>query len=273
MRARASGTTAERDVSWLNASVQPRLSADGKLVVFTDQSESSTYSVAYRTIEGGPVAKLGEGTALGFSPDGKWVLASPASVIGAPSRLVLYPTGPGNTLQLDRGSLTNYTVASWFPDSRRILACGGGESEPPRCYQQPIAGGAAAAITPPGYKFAWVAPDSHTLSLVRADGTWHRGSVGGSDIQPLAALTEADQFLGWAPDSSAIVVGGAVSNVAQIDRVDISSGARTRLKEIRVSERAVIFVWPTAYRPDGAYAYMYWKQPSTIFEIGGLDVR
>jgi dipeptidyl aminopeptidase/acylaminoacyl peptidase len=273
MRARAAGTTAERDVSWLNAGVLPRLSADGKLVAFTDQSESTTYSVAYRTIEGGPVAKLGEGTVFGFSPDGKWVLASPASVIGPATRLVIYPTGPGNALQPDRGSLTTYTVASWFPDSRRILTCGGGESEPPRCYQQPIAGGAPAAITPPGYKGAWVAPDSHTLSLVRTDGTWHRGSVGGSDIRPLATLTEADSFLGWASDSSGIFVGGSASNVARIDRVDISSGARTRVREIRVSEPGVVLVWPTDYRSNGAYAYMYWKQPSTVFEIGGLDVR
>jgi hypothetical protein len=68
-------------------------------------------------------------------------------------------------------------------------------------------------------------------------------------------------------------VGRGASNVARIDRVDISSGARTRVREIRLSERGVIFVWVTDYRSDGADAYMYWQQPSTVFEIGGLDVR
>ena len=98
----AAGATAKRDVSWLNASVQPHLSADGKLIVFTDQSESSTYSVTCRTIEDGPVMKLGEGTAVWLftqRPVGAGTQGKSASLplpLG-PSRLV-----PSTTTLLER---------------------------------------------------------------------------------------------------------------------------------------------------------------------------
>jgi hypothetical protein len=188
-------------------------------------------------------------------------------------RMVIYPTGAGTAAQLDGGGLTTYTGGAWFPDSRRVLTCGRRASEPPRCYQQQITGGAATAITPPGYRGAWVAPDGQTLGLLRTDFTWHYGSIGGADIQPLAVLTATDQILGWAADSRAVYVQGTPSRVARIDRVDLASGTRKRVREIGMSEPGVISLQLTDYRSDGAYAYWYWKQPSTVFEIAGLDVR
>ena len=118
-----------------------------------------------------------------------------------------------------------------------------------------------------------MAPDGRTLALLSTDFTWHYGSIGGPDIQPLAVLTATDQLLGWAADSRAIYVHGTPSGVARIDRVEIGSGTRKRVREVGMSEPGVISLQLTDYRLDGAYAYWYWKQPSTILEVLGLDVR
>src|SRR5262245_33354494 len=102
MRVSTPATREERDLSWRNNAINPRLSNDGKLVLFTDQSDTtgSTYATAYRTVDGGPVARLGEGASWGPSPDGKWVLSE---ILSDPPRLVVYPLGPGSPQTLNRG--------------------------------------------------------------------------------------------------------------------------------------------------------------------------
>jgi hypothetical protein len=272
LRARGAGTDPERDVSWLNASIQPHLSTDEKLVLFTNESETAgaNYSVGYRTIDGGAVATLGDGTAMGFSPDGKWVLAW---LPGDPQRLILYPMGPGAAVELDRGGLTSYSVSGWFPDSQRVFVCGRRSSAPPQCHQQRISGGAPEAVTPPGYWYLSVAPDGRTMSAVAADFSWHHGSIGGGDLRPIPGIEKTEDVVGWTADSRAVFVQSAPSNIARIDRLELGSGSRTPVRQIGLSEAGVTGVFVTDYRADGAYAYWYRHQPSTVFLVSGLDVR
>src|SRR5262249_55121274 len=102
MRAFTAGMKDERELSWLNSSLGPHFSKGMKLLRFTDQSDlaGATYATSYRTVDGGPVARLGEGTAIGFSPDGRWALAT---VRSNPPRTMLYPLGPGAPVQLNAG--------------------------------------------------------------------------------------------------------------------------------------------------------------------------
>ena len=62
----------ERDLSWLDASFQPSLSADGKWILFSEGSADPTgqYSVCLRKTDGSPIIRLGEGLAYSLSPDG-----------------------------------------------------------------------------------------------------------------------------------------------------------------------------------------------------------
>src|SRR5262249_32645037 len=68
VRVRTTAMKEERELSWLNSALEPHLSADEKLVLFTDQSEAAgpTYATASRSVTGGPVARLGEGDNYGF---------------------------------------------------------------------------------------------------------------------------------------------------------------------------------------------------------------
>jgi eukaryotic-like serine/threonine-protein kinase len=58
------GTSAERDLSWLDSSLHPFLSWDGTMLLFEDDSVTAglNYAVCLRKTEGGPVVRLGEGS-------------------------------------------------------------------------------------------------------------------------------------------------------------------------------------------------------------------
>ena len=100
-----------------------------------------------RKTEGGEVARLGEGQAAAFSPDGKWLLAF---VSTTPPRLVLYPTRTGAERRIAIDRFESIGSADWFPDGRSILFCGNRVGEASRCYVQPLEGGTARAVTPAG---------------------------------------------------------------------------------------------------------------------------
>jgi hypothetical protein len=88
------GQTKERDLSWLDWSVPGSLSADGKMVLFQESGEGGVpkYATYLRNTDGSPAIRLGEGSGLSLSPDGKWALAR---LNVSPSPLLLYPTGVG----------------------------------------------------------------------------------------------------------------------------------------------------------------------------------
>ena len=272
LRVRTPAMDGERELPWLNSALNPHLSPDEKIVAFTDQSQSAgpTYSAAYRSVDGGPVARLGEGAALSFSPDGKWVLAL---VLSDPERIVAYPAGPGTPVTLDRGPLKRYTGSgSWFPDSRRVLVCGVAVTAP-RCYQQTMEG-APQSMTPDGYASGWVSPDGATVLLAGVAETWHTLTVSDGRIRPFGALTPRDAVIAWTSDSRAIYVQPDFGNGSRVDRVDLATGARTTAREIHPQDTAaLISTGINDYRDDGAYAYWYWKRPVTMFVVSGVQMK
>src|ERR1700675_1660056 len=80
-------------------SIAKDISRDGQSVLFEDSSEAagSHYSVAIRKIDGTPPVQLGEGSAGGLSPDGKWAISI---LTGSPGRVTLVPIGAGQARTL-----------------------------------------------------------------------------------------------------------------------------------------------------------------------------
>ena len=117
----APGQEKERDLSWLTA-LSSDLSLDGKTLVLTESGEGSggTPAVYLRKTDGSPAVRLGEGSAVALSPDGKWVLATVSAGAGKPERLVLLPTGPGET-RVVNDRLEFFTGGAWLPDGKRFV--------------------------------------------------------------------------------------------------------------------------------------------------------
>jgi Tol biopolymer transport system component len=93
LSALAPGETRERSLTWFDWSLPADTSADGKTIVFseTGEAEGTNYSIFLRKTDGPPAVRLGDGGSAYLSPDGRWIV----SLVGAPARLVLLPTGVG----------------------------------------------------------------------------------------------------------------------------------------------------------------------------------
>ena len=70
------GTGDERDMSWLDAPVLADMSADGRVLLFTESGVGggSRPSAYMRTTDGAAAVRLGDGTAISLSPDARWAI-------------------------------------------------------------------------------------------------------------------------------------------------------------------------------------------------------
>ncbi len=270
IRARLPGDSGEREFSWMNHAVGPILSANGRGLLFTDQSPSggANYAVMYRDISGGRPVRIGEGNGVGLSTDGAWALA----VVPSPRGIVLYPLGPGDPVRLDRGSIETVNSLGWFPDNKHVLLCGNEPSKPSRCYRQDIVNGQLVPITPEGVANAWVTTDGLTLLTRGVDGSWRFMPVAGGPSRPARGLTDGDNPRAWARDGRSVFVRANPNEIpARIERVDLMSGARLFVREVAPPDRAgLVQVGSLSLMEEATgYAYQYVKRTSTLFVVRG----
>jgi hypothetical protein len=267
IRAWLPGATSEREVGWLEHSLLPVLSKDGRTLIFTDESPSSgaNYAVMMSQLEGSRVVRLGEGTALGLSPEGTQVIA----LVYTPMQLRLYPTGIGDPVTLNVGALKTVHTAEFFPDGRRVLACGEEPSRALRCYVLDVAGGPPKPFMPEGLSSRRIAPDGQSLVAVTPDGMQVLFNVSDQQTRPLQGITREDEIAGWSDDSGAVFVYSSTAVPAKLERVDVRSGKRTLVKELASGDRAGLqrLAGLSVIADGRAYAYGYWRRFSRLFQV------
>ena len=265
----APGASTERDLSWLDASVYPSLSRDGRLLLFDDESAAAgpNYRVCLRTTDGGPVVILGEGIPTGLSPDGKWALA----IVFTPPQLVVYPTGPGQMRRLPRGDLETYQSAGWFPDGKSVLVCGNEAGKASRCYAQGVSGGLPRPVTPEATTNGAVSPDGLRILYSKPGGTYVTQGVGGRATQTVPGLTTDDQVIRWSADGLSLHVYRRGNVPFQLERVDVASGRRVLIREVAPADTAGILGGMGAALADDtrSYAYSYERLTSHLFVVEG----
>jgi len=265
----APGAIAEHDLSWLDFSAVPFLSRNGRMLLFTDASSTagSNYRVCLRTTDGGPVVVLGEGMGYGFSPDGKWVLAT----IDTPPQLVIYPTGPGETRCLPRGDLEAYESASWFPDGKSILVCGHEAGKATRCYTQDASGGLPRPFTPEGTTNGTVSPDGLRILYATPAGPYFIQHAEGGTAQPVLGLTTDDAIIRWSADGGSLCLFHWPNLPFRFERLDIGSGRRVLIRDVAPADRAGVLQGVLAAVTDEAksYAYDYSRMSSQLFVVEG----
>jgi len=269
IRARAPGAQTERDLSFLDGSVFPILSSDGRTLLFTEVSTpiGTNYTFYMRGTDGSPVVRLGEGAAVDVSPDGKWALALTQS----PQQLVIYPTGSGARRTLERGNLVGYRDAAWFPDGKRILVCGNEQGNSARCYVQEAAGGPPRAVTPDGER-GIVSPDGRRAAVWRPRATPAIYRLDGSGREEVPSASDNERPIAWSADGQSLIVGMSGRVPGRIERVDLRSGKRELLQELAPADRAgILEVFPRSVAADPAiYAYEYYRLRSTLFLVEGV---
>jgi eukaryotic-like serine/threonine-protein kinase len=265
----APGASAERDLSWLDFSVFPLLSRDGRLLLFDDESAAAgpNYGVRLRTTDGGPVVLLGEGVPTGLSPDGKWALA----IVFTPPQLVIYPTGPGETRRLPRGDLETYQSADWFPDGKSVLVCGNEAGKASRCYAQDVSGGPPRPVTPEGTTNGTVSPDGLQILYSKPGGTYFIQRAGGGSAQAVPGLTTDDEVIRWSADGQSVYVYRSANVPFRLERLDVASGRRGLIREVAPADRAGVLSGMGAALTDDtkSYAYSCQRMTSQLFVVEG----
>jgi len=261
----------ERDLSWLDFSVDPRISEDGRVMIFSEQGAAtgSNYAVCLRKTDGSPVLVLGEGDTGGWSPDGRWV----AGIVSTtPPKLMLYPTGAGEAHMMERASLENYARTDWFPDNKRLLVCGNEPGRATRCYVQELAGGAPRPVTPEGTTDGLVSPDGKLLIVQTGAGEFFLYPVGNGEGRPVTHVGREEKVIRWGADGRSLLVFRPNNLPLRVEKVDLVSGRRTLVRELAPADRSgVTGIDSVSMSGDGKwYAYGYSREVSQLFTVEGV---
>jgi Tol biopolymer transport system component len=274
----APGAKAERDLSWLDASKPVALSHDGRTLLLSDFSSNAgeNYAVCLRKTDGSPVVRLGEGTAWDLSPDGLWALGAVPSSPSSPSRLMLYPTGAGESRRLESGPIREHASGTWFPDGKRILVCGTDDKRTSRCYIQEI-GGAPRPVTADGDRLGFVSPDGKQL-LVQGNENRYRiysadvsGTGSGGEGRPVSALTPADVVSRWTSDGRGALVYHQSEVPGRLERVDFATGRRELVRTLAPPDLAgVVRIYAGVVADDeNVYAYNAFTRRADLLFVDG----
>jgi len=266
----APGEPRERNVSWMDFSARPLLSADGRTLVFTEETGAIglNYMSCVQKPPGSAVVQLGEGFAYDLSADGKW-----AAVIvpSTPQLFKLYPIGPGEPRTLERGNIESYATVQWFADQKRALVCGNEPGHATRCYVQEIAGGPPRKVTPEGTSDGFPSPDGRFVLVQNSAGEHMLYPLEGGEPRPVKSVAATDRLIRWSPDGHSLFVYGATEVPTRVERVDLTSGRRELFRILSPPELAgVLGFLGVSLSDDGkSYAYADRRELSTLFVVEG----
>ena len=224
----------ERDLSWLDTSFSPALSSDGRRILFSDGSvvSSGLYSVCLRNTDGSPVVRLGEGAAIGLSPDGAWALAL---LLKDPPEIEFLPTGPGEARTLKNPNIERYSGVGWMPDSQEFIFAGNEPGRGSRFYVQSTKGGAPRPVTPEGFSVKFgiaVSPDGRrVVAFSQQARAWSLCQIEDAKCSPLPSVREQDRPLAWSMDGKYFYVARQ-EQVPTIWRVDSATGQSQPWKQV-----------------------------------------
>ena len=261
---RVDGDAKVRDLSWFDWSTIPRLSRDGRTLIFTEEGDGggSEYSIYMRSVDGSPAVRLGSGVGVDLSPDGKWVLA--LRLNPAPAQFVLLPTGAGEVKVLTNDTLA-HGLGRFNADGTRIYFEGIEPGRQPRIFVQDISGGPAKPVTPEGVT-GFASPDGSLVAS--ADGKLYPTSGGAPRAIP--GFEAKDRIEGWDPGSASIFVRSDLSSGnANVFRLD-GDGRRTLIHAVDAVPGASLGIW-LGITPDGSTCVITYTIVETdLFRVTGL---
>jgi hypothetical protein len=220
---------------------------------------------------GSSAVRLGQGSANGFSPDGKWVLVLRQNI--TPVDFVLLPTGVGEQRGLPTGNVVPQS-GQFFPDSKRIVFQGNEPGHGTRVYVTSLDGGQPKAITPEGFALGTypraVSPDGKQIALVSSDGIALVSAEGG-DPQPVRGSQPNDAPLQWMK-GNALLVGQRGETSCPVWKLDLQTGARTPWKTVAPADVAGVtgVSCPRLAADEQHYAFGYVRDLSDLFLVEHL---
>ncbi len=267
------GNKQDVELSWHDWNVAKDISRDGQFVLFEDASQAagSGYAVALRKLDGTLPVRLGDGSAGGLSPDGKWAISVST---GHPEQVTLLPTGPGQPRPVDVSALEHIHNgwARFLSDGKRLIANGNEQGHATRCFVLDLAGGKPKAVTPEGIVCGPSSPDSRFVVGVGPNSAVAIYPIGDGSPRTIPGLEAGFLPVQWS-DEGSVLYGYHLGELpSKIYKVEISTGKQTVLQELRPGAPAgVVTVAPVVVSRDGTrFVYSYNQAMSVLYLISGL---
>ncbi len=265
------GEQKERDLTWLENVGVFDLSPDGSTFLFQYYGEGSgaKYASYVGKTDGSPAVRLGDGTAVALSPDGKWA----ATVVdSSSSQGALLPTGAGEIRRLDHQAVQRLGDYRWTADSRSVVFTGQESGQPPRTYVQEINGGSPRPITAPGVTGSLISPDGTLLFGANAAGKPALVSLKTGELLEPRGLDQREWVIRWSADSRWLYVYQGRQLPITIHRVDPRSGRRELIRQITPADPAGILGSSRVFvSADGnSYVYQSERHLSELYLARGL---
>jgi len=267
------GDKQDVELSWHDWNVAKDISRDGRFVLFEDASEAAGpgYAVALRKLDGTLPERLGDGSAGGLSPDGKWAIAVST---GHPEQVTLLPTGPGQPRPVDVSALEQIPNgwARFLTDGQRLIANGNERGHATRCFVLDLAGGKPKAVTPEGIVCGPSSPDSRFVVGVGPSSAVAIYPIGDGSPRAIPGLEAGFLPVQWSDDGSVLYGYHRGELPSKIYKVEIATGKQTVVQELRPGAPAgVVTVAPVVVSRDGTrFVYSYNQAMSVLYLISGL---
>jgi eukaryotic-like serine/threonine-protein kinase len=266
------GSKSDVDLSWHDWNVATDISRDGESVLFGDASEAAGpgYAVALRKVHGTLPERLGEGSAGGLSPDGKWAISVSSS---PPQQVTLLPIGAGQPRPVAIDGLEHIQSGfARFLDGHRLIINGSEPGHAARCYALDLSGARPGAITPEGVFCGPSSPDGRFVVGIGANPVAAIYPVKGGPSRPIPGMEAAFRPVQWS-ENGAYLYGYRPGELpSKIYKVEIATGKESVIQELRPGVPAgVVTVAPVVVSRDGTrFAYNYNQTLSVLYLIHGL---
>jgi Tol biopolymer transport system component len=269
----APGASAERELSWLGTSMVSAISADGKLLLTTEQGSEGIKSEALylRSTDGSPAVRLGAGQADGLSPDGKWAEAFRKT---PKWHDVLLPVGPGEEKPVTVAGHGDWDtwVLGWLPDGNSyVIVSRDTGKKLLRHYVWDSAGGSLRPLTPEGSaEFALVSDDGKQMLYIGPDKKAYAVTIASGPSRPAPGIRPTDRLMRWSTDDQSVFVADTFDARLTIRRVNLATGERAVWKTLVAPAGDLRLGYPVI-TPDGkAYAYNHFRHTGDLFLVDGL---
>jgi eukaryotic-like serine/threonine-protein kinase len=270
----AAGATKERNISWFDWSSVTAISADGNIVLFTENGEATAVSGDYiRRLDGSPAIRIGDGGWADLSTDGKWVLAQDTS---NPPQLVLWPTGAGEPRKVTNDSIA-HIYPHFLPGRNAVVFTGRAPGAQLRTYLQALDGGVPTPITPEGLaagaSSVAITPDGrYVIAPSTASGSYAMYPVDGGPAIPVQGINSDEVVIDAAGDARSLFVYRRADLPIKVYRVEIATGKRELYKQTAPPDPAGLesVVQFRMTRDGKAYAYSCMTVLSDLYLVEGL---
>jgi serine/threonine protein kinase len=261
------------DLSWHDWNIAKDISRDGQSVLFEDSSEAAGahYSLAIRKIDGTPPVQLGQGSAGGLSPDGKWAISI---LPGKPGQVKLVPIGPGQPRAIAIPGLEQIYngPAHFLADGKRITLDANEPGHGVRCYLVNLDGGKPIPITPEGITVGLVSPDGQYVVRANEHAVVAVYPIAGGTPRPIPNLESGFVPLQWTEDNTAVYGYRPGQIPTPVYKVNLVTGQKIVIQELQPETAVgVVSIAPVVVNRDGSrFAYSYHQVFSVLYLISGI---